>query len=202
MNNTIKYYDINAKEFVETTKSVDFSALQKDFMSRVKKGGHIVDLGCGSGRDSKAFLENGYSVEAIDGSQELCKLASEYVGMPVKCITFQDYIPSQNADGIWACASLLHIKYDEIKDVVETLSRYLNNNGCFYMSFKYGNAECERNGRFFTDMNEERIKNLLNGTSLEINDIFISYDVRPGREKEKWINVFANKRQTNNKISQ
>ena len=191
MNNTIEYYDKNAREFVETTKSVDFSALQNDFMSRVKKGGHIIDLGCGSGRDSKVFLENGYSVEAIDGSQELCRLASEYIGIPVKCVYFQDYIPTKIADGIWACASLLHIKYDEINSVIKKLSKYLNENGCFYMSFKYGDTECDRNGRFFSDMNEGRILDVLAGTGLRIESVYISQDVRPGRENEKWINVFA-----------
>ncbi len=193
MNDTINYYNKMAQEFVETTKNVDFCALQNDFMSRVPKGGHIIDLGCGSGRDSKEFLKNGYSVEAIDGSKELCKLASEYIGIPVKCVYFQDYVPTKMADGIWACASLLHIEYKDIVTVIEKLSKFLKADGCFYMSFKYGDYEGERNGRFFTDMNEDRIKQIIFNTDLYIKDMYISQDVRPGREAEKWINVFLYK---------
>lgn len=136
-------------------------------------------------------MKNGYSVEAIDGSKELCKLASEYIGQAVKCVYFQDYIPTNCADGIWACASLLHLHYDDIKAVVSRLANYLNKDGCFYMSFKYGDYEGERNGRFFTDMNEDRLVDVLTGTGLRIDSMYISQDVRPGRENEKWINVFC-----------
>ena len=113
MNNldysTLDYYNKNAISFIEGTLHVDFSTLQNKFASYIEKGGSILDLGCGSGRDSKAFLEMGYSVVAIDGSQELCKLASKYIGQNVLCSTFQEYSPEELFDGIWACASLLHL---------------------------------------------------------------------------------------------
>ena len=90
MNN---YYNENAKEFFEGTAYVDMSDNYKDFLSYVPKQGKILDAGCGSGRDSLIFIQKGYSVEAIDGSSEMCRLASEHIGQEVKHMLFQDDNP-------------------------------------------------------------------------------------------------------------
>ena len=78
---TIRYYNSNAREFVLGTVSVDFEFTQKKFTDRLPKNAAILDFGCGSGRDTKYFLSQGYRVDAVDGSAELCKLASEYTGI-------------------------------------------------------------------------------------------------------------------------
>lgn len=80
-NTTINYYDYNADEFYNNTINVEFASMQKKFLSKLKSGSYILDFGCGSGCDTKYFLEQGYMVDAIDGSRELCRLASEYTGM-------------------------------------------------------------------------------------------------------------------------
>ncbi len=191
---TLKYYNEKASAFVEGTRSVDFSALQNEFASYVKKGGRILDLGCGSGRDSKAFMEMGYAVVAVDGSEEICRFASEYIGQPVICSTFQDYAPEGMFDGIWACASLLHLSLDDVKAAMKKYASVLEQGGSFYVSFKYGAFSGERNGRFFTDMNERSFADLLKEIpQLEIHKEYVTEDVRPGRETEKWLNVFLKK---------
>lgn len=81
LNQTLLYYNENAKKFTEGTLYVDFSYTQNKFLSRLVDGAKILDFGCGSGRDTKYFLEKGYEVEAIDGSEELCKIASAYTGV-------------------------------------------------------------------------------------------------------------------------
>ena len=81
---TLDYYNKNAKKFITGTISVDFGTIQNQFLDKLYPGAEILDYGCGSGRDTKYFLEQGCKVTAIDGSQELCKLASEYTGIPVK----------------------------------------------------------------------------------------------------------------------
>ena len=67
-----QYYNKNANLFVETTANVEFYHMQNRFLSKLETGAHILDFGCGSGRDTKFFLEQGYRVDAIDGSAELC----------------------------------------------------------------------------------------------------------------------------------
>ena len=192
---TLEFYNEKAEEFVQGTLNVDFSAIQNEFISMMQDGGTILDLGTGSGRDAKAFLEHGFRVVAVDGSVELAKLASDYIGQEVIVSSFQEYKPDQMFDGIWACASLLHLSMADIERVVSRLARSLNVGACFYASFKYGDFSGERNGRFFTDMTEERFTELMKGIpKLGIQKFFVTEDVRPGREAEKWLNVLMVRR--------
>ena len=194
LNSTLEYYNEQAASFVEGTRNVDFSALQNEFAALVKKGGRILDLGCGSGRDSKAFIDMGFQVVAVDGSSEICKLATEYIGQQVTCATFREYEPEGTFDGIWACASLLHLERNEMKEIMMKYASVLKEEGVFYVSFKYGDYSGERNGRFFTDMDESSFGAILTEIpALEVYMQYITEDVRPGRESEKWLNVFLKK---------
>ena len=191
---TLEYYNRNAISFVHGTIDVDFREMQDKFLSRVKPAGIILDLGCGSGRDSKYFLNQGYEVVAVDGSEEICKIASEYTGLCVIHSTFQHYRPDKKFDGIWACASLLHLSFDEVVEVMNRLSLCLNKGGCFYVSFKYGEFSDMRHGRYFMDMTKETFAQLLaNVEGLKIELQKITSDVRSDRVDEKWLNVYMAK---------
>lgn len=111
-NRTIDYYNKNAEVFFQDTACADMSYLYKQFLPLIPVGGRILDLGCGSGRDSRYFLEQGFQVTAIDGSAELCRLASKYIGQEVLCMVFRDLAFENCFDGVWACASLLHVPRD------------------------------------------------------------------------------------------
>ena len=120
--NTIHYYDNHADAFYESTVNVEFTTIQDKFLSKLKKGSYVLDFGCGSGRDTKYFLEQGYDVDAIDGSIELCKLAREYTGNCVKNLFFQELSEVDKYDGIWACSSILHLPMDELADVMRKMT--------------------------------------------------------------------------------
>ena len=156
---------------------------------------YILDFGCGSGRDTKYFLEQEYSVDAVDGSKELCKLASEYTGIKVTNMLFRELTEVDKYDGIWACSSILHLPIDELTAVMKKMVVALKQNGVIYTSFKYGTFAGERNGRFFTDMTEftfaEFIKEI---EDLEVEEQWTTSDVRPGRGGEKWLNLILRKR--------
>ena len=171
------------------------SALQKEFLEMLPAGGRILDLGCGPGRDTRLFLERGFRVTAVDGSEELCRLAEAFTGHPVIHSTFQEFRPGESYDGIWACASLLHLPKEEIVRVIERLSPFLREGGVFYMSFKYGSFSGERNGRYFTDLTEQDMDGILAGIpALGLVRYALTGDVRPGRGHEKWLNVYLEKR--------
>lgn len=119
VDNNIEYYNINAESFVAGTQNVDMSLWRDKFESYVTDGGRILDAGCGSGRDSKAFMQHGFSVVAFDASGEMCKAASEHIGQEVRQMKFQEIAFDAEFDGIWACASLLHVPYEELPDVME-----------------------------------------------------------------------------------
>lgn len=193
-NSTLVYYDNHADEFYKGTINVEFTAVQEHFLSKLKNGAYILDFGCGSGRDAKFFLEQGYHVEAVDGSIELCRLAAEYTGIEVKNMLFQELAEADRYDGIWACSSILHLPADELADVMRKMTAALKDQGIIYASFKYGTFTGERNGRFFTDMTEETFAEFLGEIKdLEVEEQWTTSDARPGRGEEKWLNLILRK---------
>lgn len=194
MNKTIEYYNKNVELFVSSTKDVEFNKMQNMLLKYLKKGDYILDLGCGSGRDSKAFLEKGFKVVSVDGSEKLCNIASSYIGQEVIFTTFQNFKSDIKFNGIWACASLLHLPYKDLKEVIKNLRNNLKEEGYFYLSFKYGEFEGERNGRYFTNMTEKKFRNLIKDIlEYEIVEEKITLDARKGREEEKWLNIILKK---------
>lgn len=193
---TIRYYNENAGEFVSHTVAVDMEYIQKRFCERLPKGALILDFGCGSGRDTKYFISQGYQVEAMDGSEELCRMASNFTGIEVKHKYFHELDEVDRYDGIWACSSILHLSIDEMKEVFPKMAKALRNWGVVYASFKYGEFEEERNGRYFTNLNEERLNRLAGETGVFIvEETWITFDERPGRDEEKWLNMILKKKE-------
>ena len=192
---TLNYYNQNANQFCKNTISVEFSATQNRFLSHLPAVARILDFGCGSGRDTKAFLDQGYHVEAIDGSEELCKLASQYTGIQVRHMLFQELSAVSEYDGIWACSSILHLPLEELYEVLYKMSTALKPNGIIYTSFKYGTFSGERSGRYFTDMTEETFADFISEIEdLRVEEEWITSDVRPGRSEEKWLNLILRRK--------
>lgn len=190
---TLDYYNQNANTFFEGTVSVNFREVQDKFL-KILPGKKILDFGCGSGRDTKYFLDNGYDVIAIDGSIELCKKASEYTGIEVKHMLFQELNEKDTYDGIWACSSILHLNKEELKPVLLKIIDALKKHGIIYTSFKYGNFEGERNGRYFSNFTIESFKEYVQDIStIQIEEYWLSGDVRKGREDEQWLNLILRK---------
>jgi SAM-dependent methyltransferase len=189
---TLQYYEDNAEAFISGTVNADMSDTRQRFLKLLPENALILDFGCGSGRDTKAFLEHGYRVDAVDGSAELCRQASDYTGICVRQMLFQELDISNYYDGVWACASILHLSKIEISDVLKRISNALKPGGILYTSFKYGTFEGMRNNRYFTDFTETTLSKLWIGIDfLQIIDIWTTQDVRPGREEERWINLLA-----------
>ena len=194
-NKTLQYYNETAPTFVQGTITADLSKLHRRFLKLLPIQAHILDLGCGSGRDAKAFLDAGYQVTAIDGSAGCCKLAGDYIGQPVLCQTFDELDFDAAFDGVWACASLLHVPYAELTGIFRKVARALRPGGYLYASFKYGDFEGERNGRYFTDQDEGRHAAVMQPVAgLTIVETFVTGDVRDGRGGEKWLNVIGERR--------
>lgn len=196
MNNTINYYNQNAENFIANTQNADMHPTQERFLRLLDANTSILDFGCGSGRDTKYFLEKGYQVTATDGSAEICRLASEFTGIEVKEMLFQELDAINQYDGIWACSSILHLPKKELLPVIQKMCEALKDNGIIYTSFKYGDFEGERNGRYFTDFTEKTFREVVEKIpELTIEEHWITSDVRPGRGEEKWLNLILRKNQ-------
>ena len=189
----MNYYDLNAKEFFSDTVNADMSKHHEEFLKNLPENACILDAGCGSGRDAKFFMSKGFKVLAMDGSEEMCKIASKHIGKEVLHMQFQEITFTDKFDGIWASASLLHVPADEIEDVLKRLKDSLKENGILYASFKYGDFEGMRNGRYFNDLDEKTSNELFSKLDFKILKTWITHDSRKNRENEKWVNILVKK---------
>ncbi len=193
MDGNIEYYNINAASFIEGTQHADMSLWRDRFETYVTDGGRILDAGCGSGRDSKAFIHHGFSIVAFDAAREMCRAAAEYICQEVWQMRFDEIQFDEEFDGVWACASLLHVSFEELPDVLARLRKALKKNGVIYVSFKYGEGMMQKGERTFSNFDEHTITQLLNSTGFVILDTGITHDVRAGRADERWVNAIARK---------
>lgn len=194
-----EFYDANAPAFVSTTRDVDMSDVQRRFFAALPiidgKPARILDAGSGSGRDALAFRCQGYKVEAFDASPAMVAATREYAGVPVRQMRFEDFAWDHLFEGIWACASLLHVAETDLPQVTDRLAAHLVPGGVLYLSFKLGTGERVKDGRRFTDMTEVSLATLLDGCGdFGQPDIWQSQDRRPDRASEMWVNAVVTKR--------
>jgi SAM-dependent methyltransferase len=193
---TIAYYDENAEEYVATTSGVDVRTLYEPFLGLLPEGGHILDAGCGSGRDARYFLSRGYRVTASDGSAEMARIASVYIGIPVSVLRFEEMTHEAEFDGIWACASLLHVRRADLADAFHRLGRALRPGGILYASFKKGETDRVVGGRRFTDFTLDKLRGLvLEEDRLAIVRLWETMDCRSDHMDDGWINMLAQRRE-------
>jgi ubiquinone/menaquinone biosynthesis C-methylase UbiE len=189
---TAAYYDTHAERYARETIGLSMEPVYEPFLALVPSGGHILDVGCGSGRDALAFQRRGYRVTAIDASAGMARVASERISQPVSLLRAQDVTYENQFDGIWACASLLHVPRREMDKVFARLTRALRAGGVWYMSFMLGESEEIRDGRLFNDYTEARLRQVIEGHPLLASlRVWLTEDVRPGRRGQKWVNALA-----------
>ncbi len=193
VSSTEAYYNRHAQQFVDDTLHVDMRGLYSPFLAGMPLNSHILDAGCGSGRDALAFTKMGYQVSAFDASEQLAARASQLLGVSVPVKRFDEVDEIERYDGIWACASLLHVLECELRDTFERLWQALKPGGVLYCSFKLGQGERQHNGRHFTDADEQRISHWTKTlSSLSRTNCWITSDQRPGRD-EQWLNALLHK---------
>lgn len=191
---SVKFYNDNADSFFDNTVNADMSDTYNIFEENLsKKEGEILDLGCGSGRDSKYFLEKGYKVIALDLSPTLAKKASDYIGQEVIVADMKTLDYNDKFIGIWACASLLHLTELEILETLKRCHKALKKHGVIYASFKLGECNYEKNDRSFTCFTKDKFLDLIKDLDFYYKATFETGDVRVGRENERWLNVILRK---------
>jgi SAM-dependent methyltransferase len=183
----------NAAEYASQTANLNLDPLYGRFLRHVRPGGRILDAGCGVGRDALAFAERGHEVVAFDASEAMVQLARDRVGRraAVHLMRFQDLQWRNEFDGIWTCASLLHVPPASFGDIARRLAAGLRPGGAWYMSFKVGTGQRVTGGRLFVDHDEETLRLSLKTTPVAITDTWVSMDMRPKHSNERWLNVIA-----------
>lgn len=160
------------------------------FLPYIPQGGYILDAGCGSGRDSKYFMDKGYIVDSFDLSPEMAQHTSKLTGKTTQVMGFQDLTAKNKYDGVWACASLLHVPSVELSDCIQKCMQSLKPNGILYASFKHGTDEITDNkGRYFNNITAETIQQYIS-QPYKISKIWTSQDVRSDKATV-WVNVIV-----------
>ncbi|MFG6355788.1 MAG: class I SAM-dependent methyltransferase [Acetatifactor sp.] len=191
---TIEYYNQNTMEFVNATIGADMSDLYAEFEKYIDSGGKVLDLGCGSGRDSQYFYKKGYQVIAIDPSSAMCNETRRRVPIDVFPMRAEEMGFSESFDAVWACASLIHVAKEDMRATVSKIMQALKLGGIFYASWKYGYGEQVRQGRYFAYFTEKELLNIFKMVgNLQLLRIWITEDVKAKKEDIKWLNILAKK---------
>ena len=192
---TTAYYDAHADEYFKSSVKLDLHELYEPFLKELCPGAHILDAGCGSGRDTKAFLDRGYRVTAIDASPQLVRLATAFTGYPCEVLSFQEMEFREEFDGIWACASLLHVAKGEVNDVLARFIRALKLGGTFYISLKEGEGEhVSEDGRFFCYYSEDSFRTLVGRfPALREQAFWKTKEIRSTSHCEPWLSFLLKK---------
>lgn len=187
-NTTIEYFNEKAEKCFLDAFTITERTNQDHFLSFLKPGARILDFGCGSGRDTAYFREKGFDVTPADGSEGMCRFASEYLKTPVRLLEFNELDEEEAYDGIYASASIMHLEYEKLVEVFPKMIRALKSNGIIYVSFKYGEEDGFLGKRYYCYMNEERFGKMIGQfETLAIEEQGIFGNEHPGQMDFRWL---------------
>jgi len=185
----LNYYDTNVAAFIERTSRVNVEHLRGPFVARLPTGGRVLDAGSGSGRDSRAFKAAGFDVTAIDASIAMVEATRSYATVPVQHCTFLQFTASVPFDGIWACASLLHVPRNELARTVQHLLGLLTSTGVLYASFKRGSTDRTDGERYFNDLTPQSLADtVMSIPNARLDHVWETSGVQD--PTQRWVNGF------------
>ncbi len=190
---TKAWYAEHAHAYSDQTWGLSLSDFQARWYDRLPKGAHVLDAGCGSGRDALAFWHHGYQVSALDGSPEMAQSARARLPLDIEVLSqdFSHPLPDVY-DAIWACASLVHTPHEHVPSILRHWYQQLSPQGLLYVSLKEGEGSWRDGTRLMTGYAQDEARSLLETAGFEVEDLFLTKTLRPGRD-HAWINLYAKK---------
>ena len=149
---TLAHYDQRAEDFWAGTRDHDVRQNIDALLGRIEGAAPfaILDLGCGPGRDLKAFRDLGHAAVGLEGSARFAAMARAYSGCEV---WEQDFLkldlPPARFDGVFANAVLFHVPSAALPRVLGELRAALKPGGVLFSSNPRGaNEEGWNRGRY------------------------------------------------------
>lgn len=164
------YYERDAADYCQSTVDLDMAGQRAAFTAWLPSGGRVLDLGCGSGRDLRAFKDAGFEAAGLDISSRMADWARDYAQAPVLVADLLD-IPTPDAafDGVWASASLLHLRRRDLPRALREIRRVLSPRGVAFVSLKRGEGEAiDAQSRYFTLVSDPDIDRMLADAGLHV----------------------------------
>jgi 2-polyprenyl-3-methyl-5-hydroxy-6-metoxy-1,4-benzoquinol methylase len=190
---TLDYYDRHAEAYARTTQPIDLSMVHSKFAYYVRPTGLVLDVGSGSGRDTRALMRLGFRVEAIDASPKMAAMSSEFTGVVTRVVCIESLEDFGRYDALWVNAVLLHVPENGQADVLMRIRNSLKPRGIAYLSYKLGSGErTSADGRFFLDMNQSRFEGLAHAADFHIEEHWISLSTV--ENNVSWFNVIVRTR--------
>lgn len=137
---TLRFYANNAATYAQHRTRPTLERLET-FLAALPAGARILELGCGNGMDAQYMLAQGFDVDATDGTPELVAEAHKRVGERARMMRFEEIDATEAYDGVWACASLLHVPAADLSDILSRIRRAMSPGGVFVASFKAGTGD-------------------------------------------------------------
>jgi len=192
---TLDFYAAEASAYGARSDGLGISKSLTAFLEQLPKGAVVLDLGCGTGRDTRALIDAGMQVTAVDGSPEMAREAERRLGIAVRVQLFEDVNDVAAFDGIWANASLLHVPRAGLPTVFARVYRALKPGALLYASFKSGDTDGrDKLGRYYNYLDASELTDLLRDAGA-----WRSIDINQGRGKgydgaeTGWLQVMAQK---------
>ena len=167
-----------------------------DFLNLLPPRAHVLELGCGGGRDAARMIARGFAVTATDGSAAIARQAEARIGRPVRVMRFEELEERERYEAVWAHASLLHVARADLPDVLRRVWRALRPGGSFFASYKAGEAEGrDRFGRLFNFPDEAWLARAYDSTG-EWDAVRIDGSDGSGYDgvARRWLGVTAHRR--------
>jgi 2-polyprenyl-3-methyl-5-hydroxy-6-metoxy-1,4-benzoquinol methylase len=191
---TFSHYETHAASLIENSRLSNHTEWCQPFAALLSPHAHILDAGCGAGYASQYFLQQGYRVTAFDASEPLVQFATQLIQQPVYHLKYEEIDFESQFEGIWACASLLHVPRLHMAQVIHKLAVALKDNGILYANFVYGEKEISRGGILFNDYTEEQFGAVLEAElQLQPLRMWKSLDLPPIRPDREWLHILARK---------
>ena len=199
---TVASYDAGAEAYAagQTEPTDDLLVTYDGFAGLLENGARVLEIGSGGGRDAAQLEQRGLSVRRTDITPGFVTLlrAAGHEASVLDPLVDDLADPERDApyDGVWASASLLHVRREHLPTVLARLAAATRDGGVLQLAVKEGDgARFSVHGnvagpRHFTFWREPALRAVLDEAGWDVRSL-LRHD---GRRDDVWLDVTALRR--------